>query len=138
MTREELLELIDGVQRHRSEMTAVEVKAAQGGTPKRIYEPLSAFANRHEGGVILFGLDEDRDFQIVGVGDVHRLQEEVSNVAAAEMEPPLRPEFTVEEFDGKTVVAVEVPEILMEQKPCYYKTAGRPVPTSAWATRTGR
>jgi ATP-dependent DNA helicase RecG len=126
MTCEELLELIAEVQRHQTELDDVEVKAAKGGTPRRIYETLSAFANRPSGGVILFGLDEQGDFSIVGVGNPHRLQEEVSHVAAAEMEPALRPEFTVEEVESKTVVAVEVPGISNDQKPCYYKPAGLP------------
>ena len=36
MTREELLELIAEVQQHQSELDDVEVKSAQGGTPKRL------------------------------------------------------------------------------------------------------
>ena len=35
---------------------------------------LSAFANRPGGGVVVFGLDERRDFEVVGVGDFQRLQ----------------------------------------------------------------
>jgi ATP-dependent DNA helicase RecG len=73
---------------------------------------------------MLFGLDERRNFEVIGVGNAHRLQEEISHLAASEMEPTLRPEFTVEEVDGKTVVAVEVFELAAEQKPCFYKPAG--------------
>jgi len=64
MTHDELLELIADIQQLQSELDDIEVKSAQGGTPQRLYEPLSAFANRN-GGVILFGLDESRDFEIV-------------------------------------------------------------------------
>jgi ATP-dependent DNA helicase RecG len=124
VTREELLQLIAEVQQLQSELDDVEVKTAQGGTPQRLYEPISAFANRPSGGVILFGLDERRNFEIVGVGDAQRLQEEIGHLVAAEMEPALRPEFTVAEIDGATVVAVEVMEIAAEQKPCYYRQAG--------------
>ncbi len=124
MTREELLQLIAEVQQFRSELDDVEVKTAQGGTPKELYKAMSAFSNRPEGGAILFGLDERQGFQVVGVGDPQRLQEEVSHLAAAEMEPALRPEFTVEQIDGKTVVALEVAEVRANQKPCYYKPAG--------------
>ena len=46
MPREELLELIAEVQQHQSELDGVEVESARGGTPKRLFEPLSAFANR--------------------------------------------------------------------------------------------
>ena len=90
MTRKEVEQLITEVQKRQSELDSVEVKTARGGTPKRLYEALSAFANRTGGGVLLFGLDESRDFSIVGVGDAHRLQEEVTHLASAEMEPALR------------------------------------------------
>lgn len=124
MIREELLQLIAEVQQLQSELDDVEVKSAQGGTPQRLYEPLSAFANHVGGGVILFGLDERRSFEVVGVGNAQRLQEEIGHLVAAEMEPALRPEFTIAEIDGATVVAVEVMEIAAEQKPCYYRPAG--------------
>jgi len=124
VTRDELLQVIADVQQHKSETGDVEVKTARGGTPKRSYEALSAFANHPAGGVMLFGLDEGKDFEVVGVGDAHRLQEDISSLAADNMEPALRPTFTVADIDGKTVVAVEIPELAPERKPCYYKTAG--------------
>jgi ATP-dependent DNA helicase RecG len=37
------------------------------------------------------------------------------------MEPPLRPSFYVEEIEGGTIVAVEVPEVAFDQKPCYHR-----------------
>ena len=124
MTREEVLELISEVQRHQSELDDVEVKSANRGTPQRLYASLSAFANRMGGGVILFGLDENSDFEIIGVYDAHRLQEEISHLASSEMNPPLRPSFIVSEVEGKTIVAVEIVEIPHGEKPCFYKPAG--------------
>jgi ATP-dependent DNA helicase RecG len=106
MTREELKQLINDIDKRQSESDHVEVKAARGGTPKRLYEPLSAFANRTGGGVILFGLDEYSGFSIVGVGDAHKLQEEITHLASDQMEPALRPEFLVDEIEDETVVAV--------------------------------
>jgi len=47
-------------------------------------------ANRTSGGVILFGLNEQTDFKIVGVGYAHRLQEDLTSLASAEMEPARR------------------------------------------------
>jgi ATP-dependent DNA helicase RecG len=124
MTRDELLELVAQVQKHQSELEAVEVKSARGGTPQRLYESLSALANRPGGGVILLGLDEHGRFEVVGVGNAQRLQEEVGHLASAEMEPPLRLKFTVERVERKTVVAVEVPEAPPRMRPCFYKPAG--------------
>jgi ATP-dependent DNA helicase RecG len=126
MTRDELRQLIADVQSHQSELASVEVKAARGGTPRRLYEPLSAFANCTGGGVLLFGLNESSDFSVVGVGDVHRLQEEITHLASSEMEPILRPHFLVDEIDGETVVVAEIDEVPVVQKPCFYKPAGLP------------
>jgi len=124
VTLEELRQLVADVQRRRSELDNVEVKAARGGTPRRLYEALSAFANRTGGGVLLFGLNEEKDFSVVGVGNVQRLQEEVTHMASAEMEPALRPQFVVDEINGETVIAAEIEEIAANQKPCFYKPAG--------------
>jgi ATP-dependent DNA helicase RecG len=123
MTREEVQQLIAAVQQQQSELDDLEVKAAREGTPGRAYETLSAFANQPGGGVMLFGLDEQKRFEIVGVKAAHRLQEEISHLAASEMQPALRPHFTVETFEGRTVVAVEVDGLPNDQKPCYYKPA---------------
>ena len=124
MTRKELLQLIAEIQQHQSELDDVEIKSAQRGTPKRLYESLSAFANRTGGGVILLGLKESGDFGVVGVCNAHRLQEEISHLASSEMEPPLRVKFTVETVERKTIVVVEVPEVPPQGRPCYYKPAG--------------
>jgi ATP-dependent DNA helicase RecG len=126
MTREEMRQLIADGQKRQSELASVEVKAARGGTPRRLYEPLAAFANSTGGGVLLFGLDESRDFSIIGVGDAHRLQEEITHLASSDMEPALRPHFLVDEIEGETVVAVEVDEVPAAQKPCFYKPSGLP------------
>lgn len=126
MTREDLHQLVAEVQRRQSELDSVEVKSARGGTPRRLYEPMSAFANRAGGGVLLFGLNEESNFSIVGVGNAHRLQEELTHLASADMEPALRPQFQIDEFDGKTVLAAEIEEVSATQKPCFTKTAGLP------------
>jgi ATP-dependent DNA helicase RecG len=124
MTREELIQLVADVHEHQCELDNVEVKSAHKGPPTRIFEVLSAFANRTDGGVLVFGLDENRGFEPVGVGDAQRLQEVVSQVATNEMEPALRPDFTVELIDGKTIVAVEISGVSADQRPCYYKPQG--------------
>ncbi|MDD5206989.1 MAG: putative DNA binding domain-containing protein, partial [Desulfobacterales bacterium] len=126
MRREELRKLVEEIQQRQSELDNVEVKTAKGGTPKRIYESLSAFANRPGGGVVLFGVDERRNFETAGVGDFQRLQEEVTSVASDQMEPALRPQFTVDEINGETVAAMEVEEVPVAQKPCFYRTVGLP------------
>jgi ATP-dependent DNA helicase RecG len=123
MDLESIQSLISELRRCHGELDGVEAKAARTGTPADLFKPLSAFANRSGGGVLLFGLDEDAGFRVVGVGNPRKLQEDLSGLAA-QMEPPLRPSFSVEELDGGIVVAVEVPEISYDQKPCYHRPHG--------------
>jgi ATP-dependent DNA helicase RecG len=59
MDRSEILRLITELRRHHGELEGVEAKAAHTGTPADLFKPLSAFANRPGGGVLLFGLDKD-------------------------------------------------------------------------------
>lgn len=120
MDREAIQSLIVELRCRHGELEGVEAKAAHTGTPPDLFKPLSAFANRSGGGILLFGLDEDAGFKVVGVGNPRKLQEDLSGLAA-QMEPPLRPSFYVEEIEGGTVVAVEVPEVSYDQKPCYHR-----------------
>ena len=126
MTLDELRALVAEVQHRQSELDSVEVKAAHRGTPKRLHQALSALGNRPGGGVILFGLNEETDFGLVGVWNAQRLQEEVTHLATDAMEPALRPRFTVDEIDGHVVVAAEVDEVAVDRKPCFYKQDGLP------------
>jgi len=62
MARRELEALTAELQHHGCEADDLEVKSAAGGTPKRLDESLSAFANTR-GGILTFGLDERRGFK---------------------------------------------------------------------------
>ena len=124
MTADEIQQLIREIQAQQCELDDVEVKAAHHGSPGKLYDSFSALANRTGGGLILFGLDEAQRFSVVGVHDAHRLMADVAGKATDEMEPPLRLQFSVAEVDGCPVVAAEVPEVPIEQKPCFYKSAG--------------
>ena len=119
MECEDVVALIDEIRRLGSELDDVETKSAQGGLPARIYRSLSALSNHRGGGVILFGVDEEQRFAVVGVPDVARLQQELASVAS-EMRPPLRLDSDVCEVEGQRVVAVMVPECPPDQKPCYW------------------
>lgn len=124
MLAEELQELVRSVLARRCESQNVECKTAAKGTPEKLYDTMSGFANQTGGGVILFGVQEKPEFAVTGVYDGQDLQVRVTN-AAMQMEPVVRPVFTVADVDGKTVVSAEIPECDIQNKPCYYKGAGR-------------
>ncbi len=84
MDRESILRLISDLRRCHGELEGVEAKAAHTGTPPDLFKPLSAFANRSGGGVLLFGLDEDAGFKVVGAGNPRKLQEDLGAAAAGD------------------------------------------------------
>ena len=70
MLTEELLDLVRQTARQKAETQTLEVKAAHVGCPQRLYDSLSAFSNQDSGGILLFGVDESKGFEIVGVYDL--------------------------------------------------------------------
>ena len=111
MTRSELLELVDEVRSLCCELDTVEVKLAATKVPRRLFEVMSAFANSDGGGVIIFGLDEANGFEVVGVSDPQKLQSDVTALARDQMEPLLKPDFSVASIEGRTVVGVRIPPL---------------------------
>lgn len=124
MQPKELKDLVSQIQLLNSETQTVEVKSAHEGCPRRLYDTLSSFSNQDEGGIILFGLDENEDFKVKGVYDINDLQKQVNN-QCKDMEPPIRPLLTVSDIDGLCVVSAEIPAMDITERPCYYKGKGK-------------
>lgn len=124
MTSEALLDLIDTVVRSRSEYQYVELKAARLGCPERFYDTLSSFSNRDDGGIIIFGVDEKKNFEQCGVYDLQDIQQKISEQCDS-MTPKVRPLFSYAERNGKYFCSVEVPSIDISERPCYYAGKGR-------------
>ncbi len=124
MLIDELTELAEFVRMQKTEGQQLEVKAAHDGCPKRLYDTLSSFSNQDGGGILLFGLDERKGFDIVGVYDLQSLQKKVTE-QCNQMEPPVRAVFTFAELEGKPICAAEIPGIDLSERPCYYKGTGR-------------
>ncbi len=120
----ELLELVKQIREFKSELQDVEVKSARFGCPKKLYDTISAFSNQDMGGTILFGVDEEKNFSVVGVYDPHDLQKKVTE-QCKQMVPIVRPVFTVAAVNDQTVVSVEIPGMDISERPCYYGGAGR-------------
>jgi ATP-dependent DNA helicase RecG len=123
LTDDELFELVTTLRRWGSDIEDLEAKRATHALPKRLWETLSSFANQPGGGTIILGLDETAGFDAVGVVDVAKIQSDLASLCD-DMEPPLRPLIRVHEFEGAKLVVGEVPEVAIEQKPCYYRGSG--------------
>ena len=124
MTGTELDRLLQKVQQLKCETQELEIKSAHRGCPERLYDTLSSFSNQDDGGVLLFGVDENSGFSEPGVYDAQDLQKRVVE-QCKQMEPPVRPLFTVLERGGRTFVAAEIPGIDVADRPCFYSGKGR-------------
>ena len=124
MIIEDLVGLTRWILQKKTETQMLEVKAAHEGCPRHLYDTLSSFSNQDGGGTLLFGIDEEQDFALVGVYDLHDLQKKVGE-QCLQMEPPVRAVFTVAEVDGLDVCSAEIPGLDLSERPCYYKGKGR-------------
>ncbi len=123
MLSKELIELIQQIRKNGSEDNRIEIKKALGGCPK-IYDTLSSFSNQSGGGIIIFGVDQDNDFDLCGVYDADDLQKNIVSMCK-QMTPVVRPLCTVASIGEKVYVSAEIQEIDIFDKPCFYTGAGR-------------
>lgn len=124
MTSENLSSLIEQVIQSRAEYQFIELKAARDGAPKRIYDTLSSFSNSTDGGVIIFGIDEQKDFELCGVYDLQDIQQKITEQCDS-MTPKVRPLFSYATIENATICAIEVPPIDISERPCFYAGKGR-------------
>lgn len=124
MTQEEFKVLLSDVRRMRCETQTLEIKKAKDGVPTRLYDTLSSFSNQDDGGIILFGIDENAGYQETGVYDAQDLQKLISE-QCRDMEPPVRPLLGAFEVDGRLFVTAEIPGIDLVRRPCFYRGKGR-------------
>lgn len=123
MIENELIMLVNDIRKKKCESNYIELKAAAKGCPK-IFDTLSSFSNQESGGKIIFGIDENNNYDICGVYDAADLQKKIME-QSLQMEPVVRPLCTVATIDGKTVVCAEIQGIDNFSKPCFYKGIGR-------------
>ncbi|XME01654.1 ATP-binding protein [Lachnospiraceae bacterium C1.1] len=124
MTTEELIEKLELIQKLKCEKPTLEIKSAEKGCPKHLYDSLSSFSNQDDGGVIVFGVDEEQDFKEVGVYDPQDIQKKI-NEQCLQMEPVVRPLLTVAEKNGLFFVAAEIPGVDITERPVFYQGRGR-------------
>ena len=124
MLEDELVALVRRIQAQKTEKQTIELKSASKGSPEKLFDSLSSFSNQDEGGIIIFGIDEKHDYQIVGVYDSQDLQKRVTE-QCKQMEPVVRALFTIAELDGKTIVSAEIPGADMADRPVFYRGVGR-------------
>ncbi len=125
MTKEELINLVDKVINSRAEFQNIELKASKKGCPEKLYDSLSSFSNNDDGGIIIFGIDENAGFEKCGVYDLQDIQQRITE-QCNEMLPKVRPLLSYAEMpNGRYIVSAEIPSIDIADRPCFYAGKGR-------------
>lgn len=89
--------------------------------PKKYLKAVSSFANGYDIGYIIFGI-EDGTKKIVGVKDIKKSYEEVSNRIKTRIDPSIIPTVDIVEVEGKKLIVVKV--IPGGHTPYYYVNKG--------------
>lgn len=129
MTDPEIISLIDKARNYRSETDNIEFKDARGGIPGELWRPISSFSHSPGGGVIIFGIKEDRDnhrIEIVGNPDLALLQEQILSYLRDRMQNPGVSELKIIEYQQTPLLALIIQETQDEFKPCFRKDLGLP------------
>ena len=106
------------------ESIQIEAKKSLGGLPESLWETYSAFANA-EGGVILLGVEElrDRSLHPVDLPDpdalIEKFWEIVNDPERVSANILSTAAITWVEFEGKDVIAIEVPKAERKDRPVY-------------------
>ncbi|MBQ4245421.1 MAG: hypothetical protein II702_10965 [Clostridia bacterium] len=64
MYEQDLKDLIEKVKKSKAEFQTVELKNCKGGVTEKLFDTLSSFSNQDDGGIIIFGIDENSDYGI--------------------------------------------------------------------------
>jgi ATP-dependent DNA helicase RecG len=114
MNQEELIARLK-----KYEWNDIEFKKAQRGVPEDAYESVSAFANT-AGGHLVFGVEDNKgSFQIVGVIEVDKVQNDFLSClrAVGKFNRTISVQESTVEHDGKTLLVFHVPEARRKDKP---------------------
>ena len=116
MTKTELIERLKGY-----EWNDIEFKKAQRGVPDSAYETVSAFCNT-EGGWLVFGVRDDAGgFEIVGVLDVDKVQNDFLSVlrSGQKLNRVIAVNERLIQDEGRALLVFHVPEARRQDKPIY-------------------
>ena len=123
MREADLVRLIhEAVNGHK--MTGAAAAGREDWQDEQLCGCLSALANAKGGGLLLFGLELKEKAKVTGISDRQALTDRLQRLAG-QMEPEVVLQMTEAEVDGKEVLAAEVCECGIWEKPCYDRALGR-------------
>lgn len=106
------------------ENSQIEAKKASGGLPHSVWNTYSSFANTF-GGIILLGVEEtaDKTLRVNGLSDPEKMIKDfwdiINNINKVSVNILSEKDVTIENINGKSIVAIRVPRAQRSDKPVY-------------------
>jgi ATP-dependent DNA helicase RecG len=119
---EDVLSIVEELRRHGDDFTSVEVKKGTGGCPD-VAETLCAFGNMPDGGLLLIGIDEQHNFDPIGVPDPATIEKGIASQARNSVSPPVAVAFDTVDVAGNNIVVATVAGLPANARPC--RTGGK-------------
>ena len=119
-TLESLTEQLAELRRLHRDSTDIEVKRASE-LPGNLPETTCAFANMPSGGTIILGVDENRDFEVVGVADAAALEEALISQTRNSVKPAPMIECETFTLEGKQVLVAQINPVPLQNRPAHYR-----------------
>lgn len=129
LSNDKILSLINFAINNRTESTDIEFKDARGGIPGDLWRTISSFSHNPKGGMIVFGVNENRNtgiVDIVGGLDLALLQEKIVSYLREEMINHGEYDLKIVEYENKSLLVLIIEPTTDERKPCYKKQLGLP------------
>lgn len=129
MIEGEIVNLINKARQYRSETNNIEFKDARGGIPGDLWRPISSFSHSPGGGIVIFGIAEDREsnkIEVVGGLNLALLQEQILSYLREKMQNYGPYELKILDYENKSLLALIIQETQDELKPCFNKQLGLP------------
>lgn len=120
-TLDSLTEQLAEFRRLHRDSTDIEVKRASE-LPENLPETTCAFANMPSGGTIILGVDENRDFEVVGVADAAALEEALISQTRNSVKPAPMIECETFTLEGKQVLVAQVNPVPLQNRPAHYRS----------------
>lgn len=120
---------IEEALKQSSESDEIEFKDARGGLSTDIWKSISAFSNSSGGGLIIFGIREDRQkhsIDVVGGLEIATLQEKIVSLFQEKMKNAGSYRIKPINYKGSDLLVLEIEETSKEHKPCYNNDLGLP------------
>lgn len=115
-----MIEQLNELRRLHRDTTSLEVKQARS-LPEKLPETTCAFANMPGGGTIILGVDEEKDFKVVGVEDAAAMEAALISQTRNSVKPAPMVDCEILTIEEKQVLVAQVTPVPLQQRPARFR-----------------